>query len=79
MVLTLYYRDRTVRWCAELQGQITCAICLPSPLLTLVQFFFNFCEATWVFTTYTFATLVSFVATHGDVDIDPQIIVIIAL
>ncbi|KAI5831016.1 hypothetical protein K523DRAFT_301437 [Schizophyllum commune Tattone D] len=43
------------------------------------KFFFNFCEATWVFTTYTFATLVSFVATHGDVDIDPQIIVIIAL
>ncbi|KAL1741379.1 DHHC palmitoyltransferase-domain-containing protein, partial [Schizophyllum fasciatum] len=43
------------------------------------KFFFNFCEAAWVFTTYTFVTLVAFVATHGEIDIDPQIIVIIAL
>ncbi|TRM63137.1 hypothetical protein BD626DRAFT_495631 [Schizophyllum amplum] len=56
-----------------------CRIVKPYRAHIVERFFFNFCEAAWAFTTYTFATLVGFVASHADIDIDAQIIVIIAL
>ena len=52
------------------------------PYNLIVQFFLNFCQAAFVFTAFVFATLVVYTVrmmNGSSSDLDPQMIVIIAL